>query len=131
MSNPFGTIQYRGAGTFIAGGAGITPFLAILRELAGKNSLTDHQLVFANKTPMDVICEKELRAYLGDRGHFITTSSKAPGYEQRRIDAAYLQDTVGSKKQNFYLCGPPGFMESVTEALKSFGADPQALVFEA
>jgi ferredoxin-NADP reductase len=32
LSEPFGTISYQGPGVFIAGGAGITPFTAILRE---------------------------------------------------------------------------------------------------
>ena len=32
LSEPFGTIRYQGPGIFLAGGAGITPFLAILRE---------------------------------------------------------------------------------------------------
>ena len=32
VREPFGTIQYRGPGAFIAGGAGIIPFIAILRD---------------------------------------------------------------------------------------------------
>ncbi len=130
MSKPFGTIWYRGPGTFIAGGAGITPFIAILRELAHKGELAGHGLIFANKTPADIICEKELRHDLGDRCHFICTDSKAPGYEHRRIDAAYLRETLDDFGQHFYLCGPPGFMDAVTESLKGLGANPQALVFE-
>ena len=34
----FGAIQYQGKGTFIAGGAGITPFIAIFRDLHKKMS---------------------------------------------------------------------------------------------
>jgi ferredoxin-NADP reductase len=34
IEDPWGTIQYKGPGTFIAGGAGVTPFIAILRALA-------------------------------------------------------------------------------------------------
>ena len=53
MSKPFGTIRHRGTGTFIAGGAGITPFIAILRDLAQQEKLAGHGLIFANKTPAD------------------------------------------------------------------------------
>src|SRR5512143_3317014 len=60
MSDPFGTIHYQGPGVFIAGGAGITPFLAILRDLARKGEADGQALIFSNKTPRDVICEKEL-----------------------------------------------------------------------
>ncbi len=130
MSEPFGTIQHRGAGTFIAGGAGITPFIAILRELARRQELDGHGLIFANKTPSDIICEKELRHYLGERCHFICTDDAFAGYEQRRIDEAYLDETIGDLEQQFYVCGPPAFMDSVTAALEEIGADSQALVFE-
>lgn len=130
MSKPFGTIRHRGPGVFIAGGAGITPFLAILRELARKDALAGHSLIFANKTPADIICEQELRHHLGERCRFICTQSAAAGCEHRRIDADYLRATVDDFGQNFYLCGPPGFMDAVSGALRKLGADPQALVFE-
>lgn len=130
MSEPFGTIRHLGAGTFIAGGAGITPFIAILRELARKEELDGHRLIFANKTPSDIICEKELRHYLGDRCHLICTEAAFPGYEERRIDEAYLEQTIGDLEQQFYVCGPPAFMDSVTAALEDLGADSHALVFE-
>lgn len=130
LSKPFGTIRQQGPGIFIAGGAGVTPFIAILRELARKDELDGYGLIFANKTPADIICEKELRDYLGDRCHFICTDSAFPSYEHRRIDETYLLETLNDFKQHFYLCGPPGFMDAVTASLKAVGADPQALVFE-
>ncbi len=41
ISEPFGTITYKGPGVFIAAGAGVTPFIAITRQLArrGENSI--------------------------------------------------------------------------------------------
>jgi cytochrome-b5 reductase len=130
MSAPFGTIRHRGAGTFIAGGAGITPFIAILRELDRTRALAGHSLLFSNKTPADIICEKELRHYPGNRCRLPCTDAAAAGYEHRRIDAAYLKEAVADFGQQFYVCGPPGFMDAVTAALKQLGADPQTLVFE-
>src|SRR3954453_16883459 len=35
----WGAIEYKGPGYFIAGGAGITPFIAILRQLKRENKL--------------------------------------------------------------------------------------------
>ena len=67
MSEPFGTISYQSPGAFLAGGAGITPFIAILRERVRAGDIDRHALIFSNKTPADVICEKELRHYLGER----------------------------------------------------------------
>lgn len=130
MSDPFGTIRDRGPGVFIAGGAGITPFLAILRDRARRDALDDCSLIFANKTRADVIDELELRHYLGDRCHFLCSAAAAPGCAHRRIDEAWLRQTVRDFGQHFYVCGPPGFMDAVNGALKRLGADPQALVFE-
>jgi len=130
MSEPFGTISYQGPGVFIAGGAGITPFLAILRELARKGELDGQTLMFSNKTPRDVICEKELRHLLGERCILLCTGAAAPGYEHRRVDRAFLEERIGDFKQRFYVCGPPPFMEAVNGALMEMGASAESLVFE-
>jgi ferredoxin-NADP reductase len=130
LSEPFGTISYQGPGVFLAGGAGITPFLAILRERVRAGDIDRHALIFSNKTPSDIICEKELRHYLGERCILTCTDARAQGYEHRRLDEAFLAETIPDFNQHFYLCGPPGFMEATNEALKKLGADPQSLVFE-
>jgi hypothetical protein len=46
MSEPFGTNRYKGRGVLIAGGAGVTPFIAILRRLARDDGLDGHALLF-------------------------------------------------------------------------------------
>jgi ferredoxin-NADP reductase len=130
MSEPFGTISYQGPGVFIAGGAGVTPFLAILRDLAQRGELARQTLIFSNKTPRDVICEKELRHLLGERCRLLCTGVEAPGYAHRRIDRAYLQETITDFDQRFYVCGPPPFMEAVNAALTELGATSESLVFE-
>jgi cytochrome-b5 reductase len=130
LSEPFGTISYQGPGVFLAGGAGITPFLAILRERVLAGDIDRHALIFSNKTRADIINEKELRHYLGDRCILTCTDEREPGYEHRRIDEAFLAETIQDFNQHFYVCGPPGFMEATIAALKKLGANPQSLVFE-
>ncbi|MGA7179569.1 MAG: flavodoxin reductase [Thiobacillaceae bacterium] len=130
MSEPFGTISYQGPGVFIAGGAGVTPFLAILRELARRGEAGEQTLIFSNKTPRDMICEKELRHLLGERCILISTSAAAPGYEHRRIDRAFLEEKIRNFDQRFYVCGPPPFMEAVNGALTEIGARAESLIFE-
>ena len=130
MSEPFGTIRYQGPGVFIAGGAGITPFLAILRNLAQRGELDGQTLMFSNKTPRDVICEKELRHLLGERCLLLCTGVAAPGYVHRRVDRAYLEENLTDFDQHFYVCGPPPFMEAVNAALADLGARAESLVFE-
>ena len=130
MSEPFGTISYQGPGVFIAGGAGITPFLAILRDLARRGELDKQTLIFSNKTPRDVICEKELRHLLGESCLLLCTGADAPGYVHRRVDRAFLEETIRDFDQRFYVCGPPPFMDAVNGALTELGARSESLVFE-
>lgn len=130
LSDPFGTIQYNGPGTFIAAGAGITPFLAIIRRLARNNQLGGHSLLFSNKGPDDIICEQELRYYLGDAATFICTRASDCRCQQQRIDKGYLERHIADMTQQFYVCGPPPFVKAVNSYLKELGANPEALVFE-
>ena len=130
ISEPFGTIRFRGPGVFLAGGAGITPFIAILREQARKNEVALNTLIFSNKTPADIICEKELREYLDQDCILICSERSAAGCPHRRIDKAFLKESIDDFGQHFYVCGPPGFMKTVNSALRELGVDPESLVFE-
>lgn len=130
LAEPFGTIAYEGPGTFLAAGAGITPFLSIFRQLAQDRALKGNRLVFSNKTPADVICEKELRHYLAENCLLTCTRASGPGYANRRIDTHYLSEIIQDKKQKFYVCGPDAFVEEVNAALQGFGISSASLVYE-
>lgn len=129
VSGAGGTITWQGPGTFIAGGAGVTPFLAIFRNVSD-DDLEGCRLIFSNKTPADVICEKELRHRFGDRCRLTCTDERAPGYDHRMIDRAYLGEVIDDFDQRFYVCGPPKMVEDVTDALVSQGADEGRIVIE-
>ena len=55
LHDVFGAIAYKGEGIFIAGGAGVTPFICILRYLQSLNKIGENKLIFANKTKGDII----------------------------------------------------------------------------
>lgn len=130
MSDPFGAITYKGPGAFIAAGAGMTPFLAIIRQLASDNKLAGHRLLFANKTPADIFCEKELCYILGDQCLLTCTRKQSPGYDNRRIDKSYLAEKITDFSCYFYVCGPQAFVEGIKVALVELGVRPDQLVFE-
>lgn len=130
ISEAFGTLTWQGPGTFLAAGAGITPFLAMLRQIDDPAVLERCSLHFSNKTPADVICEKELRHLLGDRCHFTCTHDSAPGYDRRRIDQSYLEEEVRDFSGRFYLCGPPDFVKDLRAALVQLGATAEQIVVE-
>ena len=60
INDAFGALQYKGPGVFIAGGSGITPFIAIFRDLYKNKQLKGNKLIYSNKTSDDVILGDEL-----------------------------------------------------------------------
>ena len=126
----WGAIEYKGPGYFIAGGAGITPFLAILRWLHKENKLAGNTLLFSNKTAIDVIYEKELQTMLGEKAVLILTREEKPGYAKGPIDKTFLQQHVGDFKKHFYICGPDPMIAAITDTLQQLGASADSVVFE-
>ena len=130
IREPWGTIQYQQPGTFIAGGAGITPFIAILRQLSKNGQIPGNSLVFSVKTSDDLILETEFREMLGTNFHTIFTRENVMGYRERQIDKHYLIETVKDFSQHFYVCGPDKFVTDITSILEELGASSDSLVFE-
>lgn len=130
VGDPWGTIEYKGKGTFIAGGAGVTPFIAILRMLRERGELSGHRLIFANKREADIILRDEFDAMPGLEVIHVLSQDDSHGFEHGRIDKPMLERLIGSPNQHFYVCGPDPMIESVNTALKQLGAEPDALVFE-
>ena len=130
VGDPWGTIEYKGRGTFIAGGAGVTPFIAILRMLKARGELSGHRLIFANKREADIILKDEFDAMDGLEVIHVLSQEDKSGFEHGRVDKPMLARLIGDASQHFYVCGPDPMIESVNAALKDLGADPDALVFE-
>ena len=130
FSDAWGTIQYRGPGIFIAGGAGITPFISILRQLEKDDALEGNRLFFSNKRKENVFLQGELFRILG-RGVVCTlTQERHRDYEFGRIDKEWLKQRVSDFSQPFYLCGPPKMVEDLKQILSELGASTESLVFE-
>ena len=130
IGEPWGAITYQGPGVFIAGGAGITPFLAILRDLHAKGELDSSRLIFSNDTESDIILAGELKRLLGDRAMFVVTDEESATYPSRRIDQDLLQEQIQDQEQFFYVCGPPKMVEDVTGILKELGIEQGRIVTE-
>ena len=131
IREPFGTINYKGKGHFIAAGAGITPFIAIFKQLMADGELEGNRLIFSNKTGKDVIMEQQLRhMFDGDDLVLTLTREDRPGYLKGRIDEGFLKKNVSGFSGYFYVCGPDEFVRSVSESLRSLGADTAKIVVE-
>lgn len=130
IDDPWGAISYKGEGYFIAGGAGITPFIAILRQLHKDGAIGNNQLFFSNKTAADIILKDELDAILGPNAHYILTRETDPRYKKGPIGKEFLTREIRDFSKPFYICGPDKMVTDINEILTSLGAKPEALVFE-
>jgi glycine betaine catabolism B len=124
----WGAIEYKGPGYFIAGGAGITPFIAILRELQKNDQARDNHLFFSNKTSEDIILKEELSSILND--NLINVLTNEPSDHKNFIDEAFIKTHVKDFSKHFYVCGPEPMIESINKILVQLGASPEAVVFE-
>jgi ferredoxin-NADP reductase len=130
LHDVFGAIQYKGRGVFIAGGAGITPFIAILRDLYKRKQIRGNKLIFSNRAEDDVILEEELTQMLKEDFIKVFTRQHVIGFLDRRIDRNFLIENVPDFGVHFYVCGPDAFVKNINELLVELGANPEALVFE-
>ena len=130
ISDAWGAIEYKGPGYFIAGGAGITPFIAILRQLRKDGVIEGNRLFFSNKTDRDIILAEELKAILGSNAHFTVTAQQDSKNDHRRIDKNFLKTEVKDFKKHFYVCGPDQMVADINHTLAELGAKADSVIFE-
>ncbi|MDI1322815.1 MAG: FAD-binding oxidoreductase [Algoriphagus sp.] len=130
IDDAWGAIQYKGKGVFIAGGAGVTPFIGIIKFLQSKGELAGNRLFFANKTAKDVILESYFRDLLGSDFISILAKEEVSGHEFGMIDKAFLKNHIQDFSQKFYVCGPDPMVKAISASLKELGANPEEIVFE-
>lgn len=130
MRDVFGAIEYKEPGIFIAGGAGITPFISIFRMLERDGKIDKQKLLFANKTHKDIILRDELDELLG--GRFINVLSKEdhPDYHYGFIDKDFIKENAYDRSAKYYVCGPPEMMDAVLESLKKLEIQEENIITE-
>jgi len=109
---------------FLAGGIGITPFLAMARD-AAKRALP-HRIVlfYSNRRPRDAAFLGELERLQGDRFKLVATMTDAPEWrgERRRISRELLAEHLPDlRRPVYYFAGPPGMTMAVQGMLGELG----------
>ena len=127
----FGDIAYKGEGVFIAGGAGVTPFISIFRSLHSDNNVGNNKLIFANKTKGDIILEEEFKNVLGKNFINILSDEHVEGYANGFISEDFLKANVIDLNKYFYVCGPPPMMEAIEKILANLEVDEKLIIKEA
>lgn len=130
IGDVFGDIAYEGEGIFIAGGAGITPFISIFKDLESKNRVENNKLIFANSTSEDIINKDFFSILLGK--NFINVLSKEENekYEHGYITKELIAAQNLKPESKFYLCGPPPMMDAVLKQLSDLGIDDSNIIKE-
>lgn len=97
----------------VAGGSGITPIMAILRDLEARQALGDVVLVHAARCDSDAIFGRELAAMA--RQHSSLRLIAHRDTEHGRLSAAALRTLVpDAGTREIYVCGPSGLLDLVT-----------------
>lgn len=121
----------------LSGGIGITPMLAMLRELAAAQNAgataRDVTFVHSVRTARQRPFAEEIVELAGSlhraRLYLVETDE---GERARRVDAEWLRRVLPFDDYVFFLCGPQGFMQTIYDALREAGvrdADVHAEAF--
>ena len=116
-----------------AGGSGIVPLMAMLRDRVAMRSWVSVRLLVSSRSWDDVIYRSELeeigRDEMGIEIIYALTRSQPPdwlGYD-RRVDREMLAEVAWptTDRPLCYVCGPTGFVETVASALVELGHAPE------
>lgn len=130
IGESWGSINYKGKGIFIAGGAGVTPFISIFRNLQSKNEIGSNKLIFANKTQADIINEQEFKKILGKNFINILSGEKIDKYAHGYITEDFLRESITKSNNYFYVCGPQPMMDAVEKQLANLKVPSEAIIKE-
>ena len=118
----------------LAGGSGLVPLMAMLRQRAQRASHVDSRLLVSVRSTSDLLYQRELaRLGAGDglAVHETLTREQPPGWTgfARRIDADMLAEIgpLPDTHPRIYVCGPTPFVERAADLLVDMGHDPAAV----
>jgi len=115
----------------LSAGVGATPMMSMLHSLAAERSQREIWWIYGARNRADHPFAEESRTLLKQlsrgRGYIVYSRPAAtdrvgadfdaPGH----IDAALLERIGVSKGSDFYLCGPPSFLQNMRDGLRKWG----------
>jgi len=126
---------------FIAGGAGVTPFMSMVAALAEANSQCEVQFFYAMKNSDEYIFKNELQElsakYDNLKIHVIHSHPHEDDVQGRdydfsgRLSVELLQQHLTTNQYNFYLCGPKRMVKSLQTGLLGWDVPNDNLFSEA
>ncbi|HEX8896994.1 MAG TPA: MOSC domain-containing protein, partial [Terriglobales bacterium] len=134
VSAPRGSFTLRpgqGPVVLLSAGVGATPVMSMLHALAAESSQREVWWIYGARNRVDHPFREESRSLLKQlsrgRGYIVYsrpaaidrvgTDFDAPG----RIDTALLERIGVPQGSDFYLCGPPSFLQNMRNGLQNWG----------
>jgi glycine betaine catabolism B len=118
---------------FIAGGSGITPFMSMIREIAGRGLDREVFMFYGNRTEEDVIFHSELKELSGwfDNIHYIPVIQYPEGGYKGHAGfisgKIILNEIKDISKKTFMLCGPQALYDFCVPELTKIGVPPKKI----
>ncbi len=119
----------------VAGGSGVAPLMAMIRERDRRCVDVPFRLVYSVRTPRDVFYADELAARATAEGGlevsliYTRAASAASTRPVGRIQATDLTDSTWSKNRPIrsFVCGPTSFVEAAATLLEKTGQRPDTI----
>ena len=132
IEGPYGRFDFRKGGreqVWIAGGVGITPFLAWVQSLSETDDLRIH-LFYSVRTAREAIGIDLLRDAAALFSFF--TFELVITEKGDRLDARRVADRTpfSSRAADFFFCGPVNLRNAILKGLNSLGFTPRRVFFE-
>ncbi|WP_431220171.1 FAD-binding oxidoreductase [Leifsonia xyli] len=110
----------------IAGGSGVVPFLAMIREHRRAHSSSEMRLLYSLKTPDDAFYREQLVLLAADADvtwHYTRATPAGVTKQPARLTKHDLEEAVlpPETAPRIYICGPTGFVETVSGFLGELG----------
>jgi ferredoxin-NADP reductase/MOSC domain-containing protein YiiM len=115
----------------LSAGVGATPVMSMLHALVTERSQREIWWIYGSRNSVDHPFAKESRSLLKQlsRGREYVVYSRPAAIDQvgadfdapGHIDAALLERIGVSRNSDFYLCGPPSFLQNLRDGLQNWG----------
>jgi ferredoxin-NADP reductase len=122
----------------VAGGSGIAPLMAMVRQKAARHSPVPIRLLYSSRSFEEIIFREELERLAAAGGELTVahtlTRSQPEGWSgySRRIDRAMLEEVAWSAEERplTFVCGPTPLVESVATICVEMGYAPERVKTE-
>ena len=121
---------------FLGGGIGITPFRDIIKYATDKRLNIKLTLLYSNRTPADIVYQDEWPIFEKQNLNLKivnTVTDNTTGWNGRtgRINEQMIREFCNDiNNALFYICGPPGMVEGLSQLLKTMNVPQQNVKIE-